>query len=127
MVCRIHNGLRTLTEQFCKKVTTTRAGKEFIFPRDGPSSRVEMSYEYLMAWFAFHCPVLIQPGEKAPEGVRFAHLCLFENSRGKANIWQGSEDWLNVRIRIVCSGASHISQASNTARSFEMLDTIALH
>ena len=64
MVCRIQGGLRMLTEQFCRKVTTTRAGKELVFPRDGPSSWVKMLYAYLMAWFALHCPVLIQPREK---------------------------------------------------------------
>ena len=84
MVCRIQNGLMTLMEQFCKKVTTTRAGKELIFPRDGPSPRVEMSYANLMAWFALHCPVLIQPEEEPPEGVCFAHLRCFENSQ-----WEG--------------------------------------
>ena len=57
MICRIQNGLKTLTEQFCRRVTTAKAGKELIFPGNGPSSRVEMLYAYLMAWFALHCPV----------------------------------------------------------------------
>jgi len=43
-----------------------------------------MSYTYLMAWFALHCPVPIQLGEEAPEGVRFAYLHHFENSQ-----WEG--------------------------------------
>ena len=81
IVCHIQNGLRALTEQFCKKATTTRAGKEFIFLRDRPFPRVKMSYVYLMAWFVFHCSVLIQPGEEAPKSSRFAHLHHFENSQ----------------------------------------------
>ena len=44
MICRIHNGLRKLTDQFCKRVTTTKESKELIFPHDGPSPRVEMMY-----------------------------------------------------------------------------------
>ena len=59
MVCHIQNKLKTLTEQFYKKVITTKAGKEFIFSRDRPSLRVEMSYGYQMDWFTLYCPVLI--------------------------------------------------------------------
>jgi len=33
-----------------------------------------------MAWFALHCPAIIQPREEPPEGVRIAHLCQFEGS-----------------------------------------------
>ena len=126
MVYRIQNGLRMLTEQFYKKVTTARADKEFIFPRDGPSRRIEIPYVYLMPWFAIHCPVQIQLGEEALEGVCFAHLCYFENFQweGKylVGVWRP-----NVKICIVYFGASHISRAPNMARSFEMLETIVLH
>ena len=89
MVCDIQNGLKTLTEQFYRRATTIKVGKEFIFPRDGPSSRIKMLYAYLMAWFALHCPVLIQLGEEAPEGVHFTHLCRFENThwKGKYLAW----------------------------------------
>jgi len=81
MVYRIQSGLRMLTEQFCREVTTTRAGRELIFQRDGPSPQVKMSYEYLMAWFTLYCPVLIQPGEEVPESEYCAHLRRFENSQ----------------------------------------------
>ena len=53
-------------------------------------------YEYLMAWFAHHCPVLIQPGEEAPESVRLAHLCLIENSH-----WEGKY-LVGVRRMVDC-------------------------
>jgi len=33
-----------------------------------------------MAWFALHCPTIIQAGEEHPEGVRVAHLRRFEGS-----------------------------------------------
>jgi len=33
-----------------------------------------------MAWFALHCPAIIQAGEKSPEGVRMALLRRFEGS-----------------------------------------------
>jgi len=81
MICRIQSGLRALTEQFCARTTVKRAGKELVFPRDGPSHRVELPYAYLMVWFTLHYPVLIQPGEEPPEGERHAHLCRFENSQ----------------------------------------------
>jgi len=45
----IQSRLRMLTEQFCKRMTITRVGKEFIFPHEGPSSRVEMPYAFMMA------------------------------------------------------------------------------
>jgi len=61
-------------------MTVKRAGKELVFPRDGPS-RVELPYAYLMAWFALHCPVLIQLGEESPEGECYVHLRHFENSQ----------------------------------------------
>jgi len=42
-----------------------------------------MLYPYLMAWFALHCPTIIQPGEEPPEDVRITHLCWFEGSSWK--------------------------------------------
>ena len=95
MVCRIQNKLRTLKEQFCRKVTTTKVGKELIFPRNRPSLRVEMPYTYLLAWFTLHYPVLIQLGEEAPEGECYTHLCHFENSQWEdkyyAGVWRPVE------------------------------------
>ena len=49
-----------------------------VLPRDGPNTRVGMSYTYLMAWFALHCPAIIQPGKEPPEGVRITHLRRFK-------------------------------------------------
>ena len=46
MVCRIQSRLRMLTEQFYKNIN--RVAKELIYPREGPSPRVEMIYEYIM-------------------------------------------------------------------------------
>ena len=40
-----------------------------------------MPYTYLMAWFTLHYPTIIQLGEEPPDGVRFAHLHLFEGSQ----------------------------------------------
>ena len=34
-----------------------------------------------MAWFAMHCPTIIQLGEESSETVRFAHLHRFEKSQ----------------------------------------------
>jgi len=73
MVCGIQRGLRALTEAFCLPPATKR-GKGSILPHDGPNPRVEMPYTYLMAWFALHCPAIIQPEEEPSEGVHFAHL-----------------------------------------------------
>jgi len=36
IVFRIQSGLWMLMEQFCKKVTITREGKELVFPCHGP-------------------------------------------------------------------------------------------
>ena len=80
MVCGIQHGLQALTEAFCRPPATKR-GKGQIPPRDGPNLRVEMPYIYLMAWFALHCPAIIQPGEELLESVHFAHLCLLEGSQ----------------------------------------------
>jgi len=33
-----------------------------------------------MAWFALHCPAIIQTEKEPPEGVQIAHLCRFEGS-----------------------------------------------
>ena len=66
MVCCIQRGLWALTEGFCRPSATKR-GKGQVVPRDGSCPRLEMPYTYLMAWFAFHCPAIIQPGEEPPE------------------------------------------------------------
>jgi len=66
-------------EAFCRPQTTKR-GKVTILPRDGPNPRVGLSYTYLMALFALHCPAIIQAGEEPPEGVRMALLRRFEGS-----------------------------------------------
>ena len=79
MVCCIQQGLRILTVAICRPPVTKR-GKETVLPRDGSNPRVGMPYTYLMAWFALHCPTIIQPGEEPLEGVRIAHLCRFEGS-----------------------------------------------
>ena len=42
-----------------------------------------MPYTYLMAWFALHCPAIIQPREEPPEGVRIVYLHRFEGSSWK--------------------------------------------
>ena len=86
IVCGIQRGLHALTEAFCR-LPATRRGKGQILPRDGPNLRVEMPYTYLMAWFALHCPAIIQPEEEPPKGVHFAHLRRFEGSQ-----------WLRVYI-----------------------------
>ena len=39
-----------------------------------------MPYTYLIAWFALHCPSIIQPGKEPPEGVQIAHFRWFEGS-----------------------------------------------
>jgi len=62
------------------QTTDNEEGKGTIIPRDGPNPRIGLPYTYLMAWFALHCPVIIQAGEKPPEGVRVAHLRRFEGS-----------------------------------------------
>jgi len=71
-----------ITAAFCRPPTTKR-GKGTVLPHDGPSPRVGLPYTYLMAWFALHCPVIIQPREEPPEGVRIAHICRFEGSSRK--------------------------------------------
>ena len=88
---------------------TTKAGKELIFPGEGPSPRVEMSYAYLMAWFVLHCPVLIQPREEAPEGIHFALLHCLKNSQWEGKYLAGVQRLASIKIHIVCSGAFHIS------------------
>ena len=77
MVCCIQRGLRALTEAFCRPPMTKR-GKGTILPRDGPNPRIGLPYTYLMAWFALHCPSIIQAGEEPPEGIRMALLHRFE-------------------------------------------------
>jgi len=77
MVCCIQRGLRALTETFCRPPTTKR-GKGTILPCDGPNPRISLPYTYLMAWFALHCPAIIQAGKEPPEDVRMALLHQFE-------------------------------------------------
>jgi len=77
MVCCIQRGLRGLTEAFCRP-PATRRGKGAILPCDGPNPRVGLPYTYLMAWFALHCPPLIEAGEDPPQGVQTALLRRFE-------------------------------------------------
>ena len=77
MVCCIQRGLRALTEAFCRPPTIKR-GKGTILPRDRPNPRIGLPYTYLMAWFALHCPSIIQASEEPPEGVRMALLRRFE-------------------------------------------------
>jgi len=84
-------------------MTSKRAGRELVFPRDVPSLRVELMYAYLMAWFAFHCPVLMQPREEPPKGERHAHLHRFKNSQWKGKYLAGSGDWSSVKTHIVSS------------------------
>ena len=79
MVYCIQQGLRALTEAFCRSLTTKR-GKDTILPRDGLNPRIGFSYTYLMAWFVLHCSAIIQAGKEPPEGVRMAHLRRFEGS-----------------------------------------------
>ena len=63
MVCCIQRGLRVLTEAFCRPPMMKR-GKGTILPREGPNPRIGLPYTYLMAWFALHCPAIIQAGEE---------------------------------------------------------------
>ena len=77
MVCCIQRGIRALTEAFCRPPTTKR-GKGAASPRDGPNPKVGLSYTNLMAWFALHCPSLIEVGEDPPQGVRMMLLRRFE-------------------------------------------------
>ena len=60
-------------------MTVKQVGKELIFFRDRPPSRVELSYANLMAWFTVYCPVRIQPGEEPPEGKCYTHFHCLEN------------------------------------------------
>ena len=55
-----------------------KRGKCTILPCDRPNPRIGSPYTYLMAWFALHCPSIIQAGEEPPEGVRMALLRRFE-------------------------------------------------
>ena len=79
MVYCIQWGLRALTEAFFRPPMTKR-GKDTILPHDGPNPRIGLPYNYLMVWFALHCPAIIQPGEEPPEGVRIAYFRQFEGS-----------------------------------------------
>ena len=80
MVCCIQQGLRMLTEVFCRPLATKRRKRQ-VLPRDGPCPRVEMPFTYLMSWFTLHCPAIIHLGEESPEGVCFGHLLRFEKSQ----------------------------------------------
>ena len=80
MICCIQRGLWALTEAF-RRPPVIKRGKGQVLPCDGPCPRMEMPYTYLMAWFALHCPAIIQAGEEMPEGVRFAHLHRFKKSQ----------------------------------------------
>ena len=82
MVCWIQWGLRVLTKTFCRPPAMKR-GKGIVLPHDRPNPRVEMPNTYLMAWFALHCPTIIQHWKEPPEGVWIAHLRRFEGSSWK--------------------------------------------
>ena len=67
-----------------------------------------------MAWFALHCPVLIQPGEEPPEGDYHAHIHYFENPQ-----WIGTY-LARVRRLVECQDSyslfrcfSHIPDTTN--------------
>jgi len=62
------------------QTTDDEEGKGTILPRDKLNPKIRLPYTYLMAWFALHCPAIIQPGEEPPEGVRMTHLRRFEGS-----------------------------------------------
>ena len=49
--------------------------------RDGPCPRGDLSYTYLMACLAMHCPSIIKLGEEPPEDSQFDLLRRLENSR----------------------------------------------
>jgi len=85
MVYCIQHELQMLAEAFCKEATTKKAGKELILPRNGPCPRVELSYTYLMAQFALHCPTIIKPGEELPEDTHFALLHCLQNFHWSKN------------------------------------------
>lgn len=59
IVYGIQNGLRVLTEKFCK-------AKE-VYNKDGSirtktsNSQIELPYTYLMTWFMLHCSTLMSP------------------------------------------------------------------
>lgn len=59
MVCDIQNGLRILTERFCK-VKEVRA-KDGSTRTKTPNLRIELPYTYFMAWFVLHFSILISP------------------------------------------------------------------
>ena len=69
MVYCIQRGLRALIEALL--TTHNEEGKGTVLPRGRPNPKIGLPYTYLMAWFALHCPVIIRPWEKPPEGVRW--------------------------------------------------------
>ena len=95
MVCCIQRGIHALTEAFCRPPTTKR-GKGTVLPRDGPNPRIGLPYTYLMAWFALHCPAIIQPGEEPPDDVRMVHLRRFDGSL-----------WSRICVAIICKLLCH--------------------
>jgi len=56
MVCCTQHGLRALTEAF-RGPPVMKRRKGIVLPRDGTN------FTYMMAWFALHCPVIINPGK----------------------------------------------------------------
>ena len=58
-----------------------------------------------MAWFALHCPSIIQAGEEPPEGVRMALLRRFEGFRGHGLTWLRSANCCAVMTSTAFFGA----------------------
>lgn len=57
IVCGTHNGLRVLTEKFCKVKEVLN--KEGSSKTKIPNPHIELPYTYIMAWFILHCPILM--------------------------------------------------------------------
>ena len=116
MVCCIQRGFHALTEAFCRP-PTMKSGKGTILPRDGPNPRIGLPYTYLMAWFALHCPAIIQAGEEPPEGVRIVDL---RDLHGYGLMWPRSASCCVGTTSIVSSGASLISAMRAMAKNSRM-------
>ena len=124
MVCHLQSGLRTLTELFYKRTTSTEAGRELIFPHDGPYPRVKLLYTYLRTWFAPHCPVLIQP-EKGQQRLSVMRFSIDSKTRTRrATMWREFEEWSTAKILAASFDTFRIFQARSMVKSFEVMETV---
>lgn len=100
-----------------------RGERNSLTPRR-PNPKIGLPYTYLIAWFALHCPVIIQPWEKPPEGVRWRTFVGSKGPHGNEFMWLRSINYCVATTYIASFDVSLTFETLVMAKSSRMPEMV---